>query len=325
MTRTLQETMKAAAIDRFGGIDTVELKPVPTPDIGPDQVLIRVESAGLGPWDAAEREGLFARRSGAKPAFPYVLGSEGAGTVLAVGDRVKRFRQGDRVYGVIMQRHPKGGFLAPYAALDAARTWAVPGDLPTLQAGALAIDGATALRGLRDVLKLESDETLMIFGAGGGIGHLAVQLAKRMGANVLAVASGEDGVALARQLGADAAVEGHHANLVAAAHDFARNGVDAALLTAGGDAAGRALGMVRKGGRAAYPHGVQPLPEAPPGLRLDAYSASYDTEFMEALKQLIEAGPFEVHLDRAFPLDEVADAFRALTSHYLGRLVLRPS
>ena len=86
MKQTTPTSMQAAAIDRFGGIETIQLQTLPVPDIGPDEVLIRVEVAGVGVWDAFEREGGFAQMFGIKPKFPYVLGSDGAGTIAAVGD-----------------------------------------------------------------------------------------------------------------------------------------------------------------------------------------------------------------------------------------------
>ena len=173
-------------------------------------------------------------------------------------------------------------------------------------------------------MHLKQDESVMIFGASGGIGHMAVQLAKRMGARVLAVASGDDGVALAKRLGADAIVDGHKGDVVAAARKFAPDGLDAALLTAGGEAAERALAAVHDGGRVAYPNGVEPKPRGRPGLKVSAYDGEPDRQAIEKLHRLIDAGPFEVHVARTFPLDRAADAHRALDEHYLGKLALRP-
>ena len=105
--------------------------------------------------------------------------------------------------------------------MKAAHTALLPGGLSLEQAGALGVDAMTALRGLRDTLNLQAGEALLVFGASGGVGHLAVQLAKRVGARVFAVASGEDGVALAGDLGADGAVDGKSGSVGDAARRFA--------------------------------------------------------------------------------------------------------
>ncbi|MDA4114872.1 MAG: NADP-dependent oxidoreductase [Thaumarchaeota archaeon] len=322
--------MRAVAIDRFVGPEILSVSIVPVPEPKPSQILIRVESAGLGIWDVAECQGIIARMQGINPDFPWVLGSEGAGKVVAVGDQVSEFRRGDSVYGLNWGTNPKRGFFAEYTALDAAWASPIPSNLSTEQAGALMIDGATGLRGLDEILGLKQGEKLMVFGASGGIGHLAVQLATRMGAHVFAIASGEDGVALAQRLGAEGAVEGHHGDIVASAREFAPEGFDAALFTAGGDAADRALTTMRDGGRAATPGGPQVALKVPSTVRLLSYNdreywkKGLDLELIGKLNELVDAGPFEVHLGKTFPLDQVVDAHQALSSHYLGRLALLP-
>ncbi len=320
----IPDTMRAAAIDRFGGAERIASQTLSAPKAGPDEIVIRVETAGVAVWDAFEREGGFAEMLGLRTVFPYVLGSEGAGTVVAVGEQVTRFREGDRVCAAVLV-NPKGGFYAEYAVTNSDNAMHVPDKLTTEQAGVMLSDALTALQGLDDVLALKRGETIMIFGASGGIGHLAVQLAKRMGARVLAVASGDDGVALAQRLGADAVVNGRKSDVTASARDFAPDGLDAALLTAGGDAADRALAAVRDGGRAAFPNGVMPEPKIPPGLRQSTYNVMINREAIEKLDRLIEAGPFEVHVARTFPLENAAEAHRALGQHYLGKLALRVS
>ncbi len=275
--QTKQETMRAAALDGFGGPEMITLHTIPVPEVGPDEVLIRVESAGVGVWDAYEREGGFAGMSGSEPKFPYVLGSDGAGTVAAVGENVRRFRAGDRVYAFGLA-NPKGGFYAEYTAIREDNVSLIPGNVPTDQAGALPWDAMTALRGLDDTLGLQPGESLLIFGASGGIGHLAVQLAQRMGVRVFAVASGDDGVALARHLGADAVVDGHRDDIVTAARAFAPEGFDAALITAGGEKAEEALTALGEGGRVAYPNGVEPEPQARSGVIIRSYDGTPDPQ-----------------------------------------------
>jgi NADPH:quinone reductase-like Zn-dependent oxidoreductase len=324
MNHAKDNTMKAVAIDRFGGPETLTLETLPVPEVGPDEVLIRVESADVAVWDPFEREGGFAKMFSIEPRFPYVLGTDGAGTVAAVGKSVDRFKKGDRVYGVALM-NPKGGFYAEYAAVKADSVSPVPAKLTTEQAGVMPCDALTALTGLDDVLGLKPGEALMVFGAGGGIGHLAVQLAKRMAARVLAVASGDDGVALVKRLGADVVVNGRTDDVATAAQSFAPAGLDAALMTAGGEAADRALVAMREGGRVAYPHGVDPEPKVRRGVRLSGYDGVIDRAAIDKLNRLIEAGPFEAHVARTFRLDQAAAAHKTLKEHYLGKLALRLS
>jgi NADPH:quinone reductase len=324
MTQTKKATeksMRAIALDRFGGPETLKVQTVPTPEAGADEILIHVESAGVGAWDPFEREGGFVEVLGITPKFPYVLGTDGAGTVAAVGKNVKELKEGDRVYAAELG-NPKGGFYAQYAVVNADNASLIPSGLSMDQAAVLPSDGLTALKGLEDVLRLQPDESVMIFGASGGIGHLAVQLAKRLGARVFAVASGEDGVDFVKRLGADAAVDGRSDNVLDVAREFATDGIDAALVTAGGEATDRALSAIRLDGRVAYPNGVMPQPKAPHRVSLDAYDGEGGREAIDRLNELIEAGPFEVHLHRVFPLEQAAAAHAALEEHHLGKIAL---
>jgi len=321
MSETLNKTMKAVAIDRFGGIETLKTQELPIPDVGADEVRVRVEAAGVGVWDPFEREGGFAKEFNVKPRFPLVLGSDGAGTVDAVGDKVRHFKKGDRVYGIAFL-NPKGGFYSQYAVVKENSLSRIPGNLSMPQAAAMAVDAITALAGLDKTLGLKKGESVLILGASGGIGHLAVQLAERMGARVLAVASGDDGVAFVRSLGAAKVVDGKKDDIAAAAREFAPQGLDAVLLTAGGEAAEKALSTLRQGGRAAYPSGIQPIPKERSGIKIQRFDGEYAPPPFEKLNHLIEAGPFKVHVARTFSLDQAADAQRALEDHYLGKLAL---
>lgn len=314
--------MRAVALDRFGGPETLKVQTIPIPEPDEDEILIHVESAGVGAWDPFEREGGFVQVLGVTPKFPYVLGTDGAGTVAAVGEDVEEFKEGDRVYAAELG-NPKGGFYAEYAVVKADNASRIPGGLKMEQAAVLASDGLTALRGLEDVLGLQPDESVMIFGASGGIGHLAVQLAKRLGARVFAVASGEDGVSFVKRLGADAAVDGRSDQVLDAAREFAPDGIDTALVTAGGDATDRALAAIRAGGRVAYPNGVMPEPKAPAQVSTQAYDGEGGPDAIDRLNELIEAGPFEVHVHRVFPLEQAAAAQAALEEHHLGKIALR--
>src|SRR5438105_15553044 len=159
MRQTTPDTMQAAAIDRFGGIETIRLQTLAGAEVGLEEVLIRVESAGVGAWDPFEREGGFAKQFGIEEKFPYVLGTDGAGTVVQVGEHVNGFKEGDRVYAAVLA-NPKGGFYAEFAAVKADNVSHVPGKLTTEQAGVMVSDALTALQGLDDLLGLKPGETL---------------------------------------------------------------------------------------------------------------------------------------------------------------------
>jgi NADPH:quinone reductase len=316
-----KQTMRAVAIDEFGGIDKMKPRQLPVPELATDEILVRVDTAGVGVWDPFEREGGFAKEFGMHANFPYVLGTDGAGTVEEVGDQVHNLKRGDRVYGINLMS-PKGGFYAEYTVVKANNAATIPEALSTRDAGVLAVDGVTALDGLDKTLKLKAGESILILGASGGIGHLAVQLAKRMKARVLAVASGQDGVEFVKRLGADKVIDGHREDILKAAREFAPKGLDAALLMAGGNAAEQAIAALRDGGRAAYPNGVEDIPEARDGVKVTSYNGEADPKTFAKLNELIDGGPFEVHIARTFKLEEAAAAQRALESHYLGKLAL---
>lgn len=321
MNNKSHQTMRAVAIDEFGGVEKMKPRELPVPEVATDEILIRVDTAGVGVWDPFEREGGFAKEFGMQPSFPHVLGSDGAGTVEAVGDDVHSLKRGDRVYGISFMS-PNGGFYAEYTAIKADNAAIIPAALSTRDAGVIAIDGVTALDGLDKTLQLKAGESILILGASGGIGHLAVQLAKRMKARVLAVASGQDGVEFVKHLGADKVIDGHREDILKAAQEFAPKGLDAALLTAGGKAAEQAIIALRKGGRAAYPNGVPDVPETHDGVKLVSYSGEPNLETFAKLNQLIDGGPFEVHIARTFKLEDAAKAQQALSDHYLGKLAL---
>ncbi len=318
--RTVPETMRAAAIDRFGGPEALSIHTLPVPELDPNEVLIAVHTAGVGSWDADMRAGWWPE---GRPRFPLVLGSDGAGIIAAVGSRIRRFRAGERVYSYSFA-NPKGGFYAEYVAVAADHAAPVPGNLDLEHAGAIGTTGLTALQGIDDTLHVKKGEAVIIHGASGGVGTLAVQFAKLRGARVFATASGEDGVALVRRLGADTAVDGRREDIVAAGHSFAPEGVDAVLALVGGDALERCLEAVRRGGRLAYPNGVEPAPGKRRGIEINAYDAVAGVREFERLNRAVEAAKLRVPIAAIYRLDEAAEAHERLAAgHVLGKIVLR--
>ena len=312
--------MRAAAIDRFGGPRRLSLHELPVPSVGPREVLIALDTAGVGSWDADMRGGWWPE---GRPRFPLVLGTDGAGRVAAVGARVRRFKVGDRVWAYSFP-NPKGGFYAEYVSVSADNVALVPPPLDLQHAGAAAATGMTALQGVDDALNIRKGEAVIIHGAAGGVGSLAIAFAKRRGARVLATASGRDGLALVRRLGADAAVDGRREDIAAAARRFAPEGVDAVLAFSGGKPLTRSLDALRRGGRVAYPNGVEPPPRKRRGLRVMAYDGVPGIREFRRLNLAVEAARLRVPIDSAYRLANAARAHERLANgHVLGKVVLR--
>lgn len=312
--------MKAAAIDRFGPPSVVKLHTLPLPRPGPRQVLIELHAAGVGSWDQSIRDGSW--KPDGRTRFPLVLGTDGAGIVVAKGARVRRFRVGDRAYGY-EPFNSKGGFYAEYIAIDETSIAPVPRRLDLIQAGAGAVTGLTALQGIDRALRVRRRETVLIFGASGSVGTLAVQFAKRRGTRVLATASGTAAMALVRRLGADAVIDARRDDAADRLRDLAPEGIDAALALAGGDALERCLDFMRDGGRVAYPNGVEPEPRPRRGFRIQSYDAEAGPREFAQLGRAVEQARLRVPIAATYPLGKAAGAHRRLQEKVLGRLVLR--
>jgi NADPH:quinone reductase-like Zn-dependent oxidoreductase len=316
----LPQTMQAAAIDRAGGPEVISMHTLPVPGPAADEVLIAVSTAGVASWDVGLRRH---PQSIKHSAFPLVLGTDGAGLVAAVGTKVQGFKVGDQVYSYSWD-NPHGGFYAEYVAVPAERVGHVPSSLTLRQAGAIATTGLTAIQGIDDALHLKAGDTLIIYGASGGVGSLALQFAKLRGVKVLATASGEDGLAFVKELGADAGVDGRHGDIAAAAHAFAPGGVDAVLALAGGDTLERCIDALRPGGHVAFPYGVEPEPKARAGVPIVRYNAIPGVKEFERLNSAIAAVKLKVPIQAEFPLAEAAKAQeRVEAGHILGKIILR--
>jgi NADPH2:quinone reductase len=316
----IPHVMEAAAIDRFGGPDVIVVRALPVPSIDANEVLIAIDTAGVGPWDTWIRAG---RSAGRKPHFPLILGTDGAGIVAAVGARVRRLTVGEKVYSYSWA-NPKGGFYAQYVAVAADRVAPIPKKLDLEHAGAIATTGLTALQGVDDALHLKKGEYVIIHGASGGVGTLAIQFAKLRGAHVLATASGLDGIELVREMGADIAIDGRRGDIEDAARQFAPDGVDAVLAFAGGDELESALNTLRRDGRVAYPNGIEPEPKKRRGVPFTHYDAVSGVGEFEKLNRAVEAARLKVPIAEAFPLERAAKAHeRFAEGHVLGKIVLR--
>ena len=316
--------MRAAVVNRFGDPSVFSIDTVPVPRPNAHEVLIAVDVAGVGSWDPSLRSGEW---SEGKTVFPLILGVDGSGTVVAVGASVDRFALGDRVYSYTFD-NSKGGFYAEYVAVPAGRVAQIPAELDSVRAGALPAIGLTALQGVDDTLEIASGENVVIHGASGNVGMIALQFAKLRGARALAIASGGDGVELVRRLGADEAIDGRASDgdMDAALDQFAPDGVDAVLACAGGKELTRCLDALKKGGRVAYPNGVEPEPRKRRGLRMIGYDAQSGVRQFERLNAAVEQSRLEVPIAEVYSLNDVARAHERIErGHVVGKIVLNIS
>lgn len=313
-TRPVPDTMLAAAMDRGGGPEVLSIHHLPVPKPNAGEVLIAVYATGVNVWEAG-----FRQKAGEGVRFPVVLGSDGSGTVAAIGTGVSGFKVGDKVYA-------RGrGFYAEYTTARAEDVAPIPKGIGLTEAGILATSGLSALQGIDDVLHLKAGETLIIHGAAGAVGTLAVQFAKLRGVRVLATASDDAGLALVSRLGADAVVNGRSGDIESAAKRFAPNGVDAVLGLAGGEPLEHCIDALRHDGRGrvAYLYGMEPLPKPRFGMQMVLYSFVSGRGEFERLNRAVEAAKLRVPIAAEYPLANAAQAHKRLEAgHLLGKIVL---
>jgi NADPH:quinone reductase-like Zn-dependent oxidoreductase len=308
------DTMRAAAFDKGGGPEVLSIHTLPVPKLNAGEVLVAVHGAGVAVWEAGFRE-----HPSERMRFPAVLGGDGAGTIVALAPDVRGFKVGDEIYGTA------NGFYAEYVRARADQIARVPKEIGLSEASILAISGLSALQGIDDVLLIKPGETLIVHGAAGGVGTLAIQLAKLRGARVLATATSDEGMALASNLGADAVVNGRTGDIAAAARQFAPNGVDAVFGLAGGDALERCIDALRRdgAGRVAYLYGIEPVPRPRGAIRMTLYSFVAGRGELERLNKAVEAGKMHVPVAGEYSLADAAEAHKRLEAgHLLGKLVL---
>jgi NADPH2:quinone reductase len=186
--------MKAILVHEFGGPEVLKLEQAPTPRPGPGQVLVRIHAAGVNPYDTYMRSGNYA----IKPPLPYTPGSDGAGTVEAVGDGVKKVKPGDRVYTA----RTICGAYAEYALALESQVYPLPANVSFSQGAGVWVPYGTAYYALHQSGQARAGETILVHGASGGVGTAAVQMARAMGLTVLGTAGTKKGLELVEREGA---------------------------------------------------------------------------------------------------------------------------
>jgi NADPH:quinone reductase-like Zn-dependent oxidoreductase len=304
---------QAVRFDRYGGVEVLKVTDVPRPVPGLGQVLVRVKAAGINPGEAKIRSGTFAQRW--PTTFPSGQGSDLAGVVDEAGPGVSGFAAGDEVLGFTDSRASQ----AEYVVAEAANLVPKPAGVSWEVAGSLYVAGATAYAMVRAVSAAQGD-TVVVSGAAGGVGSIAVQLAAGAGAAVIGLASEANHPWLAARGGTGVSYGEGVADRIRAA---AGGRVDAFLDTVGGGYVELALELgvaperidtiVDFGAKAQY------------GVKTDGNAAGGTAEVLAELARLVGAGRLEIPIAGVYPLARVQDAYRELArGHTHGKIVLKP-
>ncbi|GAA4836896.1 NADP-dependent oxidoreductase [Actinomycetospora corticicola] len=307
--------MRVITQHSLGGPEVLTVEDAPEPRPLPTEVLVRVAAIGLNPLEAR-------LRAGEMPLLgqpPFVLGWDISGVVEAAPG-TWRLRPGDEVFGMPLFPRAAGAY-AELVAAPALHLAHKPAVLSHVEAAALPVVGLTAWQGLVDLAGVSAGDRVLVHGGGGGVGHVAIQIAKAFSAHVITTA-GRDKREFVEALGADEVIDHREVDFAGAVTD-----VDVVLDTLGGDTVRRSLAVLRPGG-----HLVTATSEDDPelvaaagaaGLRFSGIAVDPDPVGLRGLVDLVERGALRVHVDRVFPFEQVADAHRALEAgHLRGKLVL---
>ncbi|GGD15521.1 quinone oxidoreductase family protein [Pontibacillus salipaludis] len=324
--------MKAVQFENYGGPEVLEIKDLNNPSPSEGEVLLKVEAIGVNYADTARREGAYV----VPTPLPFIPGAEVAGVVEEIGEGVSNVQKGDRVVTLI----EKGGY-AEYAVANAQMLIPIPEGVTPETAVALPLQGLTAYHILKTMGRLETGETVLVHAAAGGVGSLAVQLAKTFGAGkVIATASTEEKLELAKSLGADAIVnytEDNWREKVIEANGG--KGVDVALEMAGGEIFHETVKCMRSFGRVVV-YGVasgNPAQMYPSGLMNRNLSVvgfflpqimkkpKLFSSSLQELLALVQKDELKLTIGGVYPLAEAANVHELLQSRKTkGKLVLVP-
>ena len=299
----------------LGGPEVLELVEAPRPEPGPTEVLVRVAAAGVNPVDWKTRT-----RGGFLGQPPFTVGWDVAGVVQEVGRGVTRFAPGDRVFGMPRFPHEAAAY-AEYLTSPSRQLARIPERLDDVEGAALPLAGLTAWQALVETAGVQPGQRVLVLAAAGGVGHLAVQIAKARGAYVIGTARAAKHPFLA-ELGADEAVD----YTTEAVEERIRD-VDVVLDLVGGDSSRGALETLRDGGLfVAVPSsaGVEALRAlAGDRVRVTGILVEPDRTGLEALAGLVEKGELRVYIEETFPLEQAARAHElGETGRTQGKLVL---
>ncbi len=318
----MTQQTQAAYYTEFGGIDKLQVGPLDLPEVGEGEVLLRVKAAGLNPIDYVAREGHF--QFAVPNAFPSVPGMDVAGIVEQRGPGISRFAVGDEVYGCVARPVVQHGTCAERMVVPECYLTRRPRRLSWEQAGGLPLVGLTAYQSVITTGQLQAGETVLILGASGGVGSTAIQLAKSVGATVIAVASAKN-AGLMKELGADFTLDYQAGTVAAAVRQLAPQGADLLFDAVGGDTLTQSLGALKPTGRLVSVVNEGKTLDVPASVAVTYVFGQGSIPDLDHLRELADAGKLTVAVAQTYALADVQQAFAQLeTRHTAGKVVLVP-
>jgi NADPH:quinone reductase-like Zn-dependent oxidoreductase len=313
VTQSEKPMMKAVVIHEYGGPEVLKLEDLPRPEPKENEVLVRVIASGVNPADPLIVSGKYAKEFGTH--LPLIPGYDVAGIIEKRGAKITKLKVGDSVYGYVLW----GGGWAEYAVMTEGEAAIKPASLDYIQAAAVPLTALTAWQALIDAAKLTAGQTVLIHGGSGGVGTMAIQIAKARGAKVIATAStpNQD---LLKQLGADVVIDYTKTKF----EDFAKD-VDVVLDPIGRDTLARSYAVVKKGGFIATLVSRLDQTELDKyGIRGESIASKPDAIELAEITKLIEAKKIKPIVTQVLPLTEAMKALQqAETHHTRGKIVLK--
>jgi NADPH:quinone reductase-like Zn-dependent oxidoreductase len=305
--------MKAVRIHKYGGIDTLIYEEAPMPEIGPDEVLIKIAAAGINPIDYKIREGHM--KEGYKITFPLILGWDVSGTVEQKGELVTRFSMGDKV--ISRSDISRNGAYCEYISVRASELAFAPASIPLNFAAGIPLAAQTAWTGLFELGILRSGQSVLIHGASGGVGIFAVQFAKLVNAHVIATSSTKN-VDFLKSIGADVVIDYSNSDF----ETLVKN-VDLVFDTIGGITQKKSWNVIKKGGMLVSTVGADQTAAEEHQVNSRSFMLNPNGARLQEISGLVDEGKIRVFIEKEFPLKDVGEAHKLIQGgHVRGKLIL---